>query len=94
MERWGETEMGRNGEAWPEVYQQIEAVTDRATALKLAELFGGTQVYFPKLHRLQERNKKMREDYLKGLSISDIARRYGLSERRVRDILFEKEVTV
>ncbi|WP_457571839.1 Mor transcription activator family protein [Desulfovulcanus sp.] len=75
---------------WPEVYQQIEAITDRETALKLAKFFGGTQVYFPRLDKLlerKERDARIRQDYLKGKAISDIARCYGLSERRVRDIL-------
>lgn len=77
----------------PDVYKEIEAITDKTTALKIAELFEGTQVYFPKLSdafKREERNKRIREDYLQGSTISNIAKKYKLSEKCVRDILFKR----
>lgn len=77
----------------PEIYQEIEAVTDRATARKIAELFEGCQVYFPvwdKTGRQRQRDAAIYQDQLAGMRTVDLARKYGLTERRIRVIVEAK----
>jgi Mor family transcriptional regulator len=74
----------------PEIYQEIEAVTDRETARKLAELFAGCQVYFPIWGRSEQQRKRdvaIYRDRMSGVAIYDLVKKYGLTERRIRAII-------
>jgi Mor family transcriptional regulator len=75
----------------PDIYQEIAAVTDEATAVKIARLFQGCQVYFPYLHgRSQkriERDKAIMGDRARGMSWGELSKKYGLSERQVRRVV-------
>jgi len=71
-----------------EIYQEIEALTDRDTARALAMHFGGQQVYFPYWDSgHKRRDKRILRDRRSGMSYADLARKHGLTERRIRDIL-------
>ncbi|GAU08125.1 Mor transcription activator family protein [Desulfoplanes formicivorans] len=74
----------------PEIYQEIEAVTDRETAKRIAELFQGCQVYFPIWDRTEKQRKRdmaIYRDRMAGIGIQELAKKYGLTERRIRAIL-------
>ena len=72
----------------PEIYQEIEAICGRDTARRLAEHFGGCQVYFPYWDsRKTRRDRAILADRDTGMEPAALARKYGLSERRIRDIL-------
>lgn len=72
----------------PEIYHEIEAITDRETARILARHFGGQQVYFPYWDSgHKRRNLQILRDRRAGMDYADIARKHGLTERRIRDIL-------
>lgn len=56
----------------------------------LADDWGGVNVYIPKAKncRLQQRNAKMWKEYtVDKVSLSELSRRYGLSEQRTYSIL-------
>lgn len=75
-------------EELPEIYQEIEAILGRDAAWQLAQHLGGQQVYFPywdKDHK--QRDRSIVRDRAAGMSYCELARKYGLTERRVRDIL-------
>jgi Mor family transcriptional regulator len=77
----------------PEVYQEIEALLDRQSAKVLAEHFGGQQVYFPYWDSgHKERDEAIVQDRGRGFSLAELSRKYGLTERRIRDILESKRV--
>lgn len=72
----------------PDIYQEIEALTDRCTAERLAKHFGGQQVYFPYWDSgHKRRDQAIVRDRNAGLSLPELSRKYGLTERRIRDIL-------
>ncbi|MFA7174854.1 MAG: Mor transcription activator family protein [Kiritimatiellia bacterium] len=77
----------------PEIYQEIEAVTDRETARKIAELFQGCQVYFPmwnKMDSSRKRDAAIYRDRMSGMGVMELALKYGLTERRIRMLVDEK----
>jgi Mor family transcriptional regulator len=74
----------------PEIYQEIAAVTDETTARKIAELFQGCQVYFPMWDRTERQRKRdmaIYRDRMAGIDIQELAKKYGLTERRIRAII-------
>ena len=80
-------------EELPEIYQEIEALFGRDAARRMAEHFGGQQVYFPywdKDHK--KRDRAIVRDRRSGMSYWELSRKYGLTERRIRDILESKRV--
>ena len=69
------------------VYMEIAEAYDIETAVKIQKLFGGQQISFPKkLYSSDYVNSYIRKNY-NGRNIRELAQRFGLSERRVRQIL-------
>jgi len=75
-------------EQLPEVYQEIVGVIGLEPTLKLAQVFSGNSVYFPKLDRalIELRNRLIRSEF-DVANTRQLARRWGLSSRHVRHIL-------
>lgn len=70
-----------------DIYQEIATETDIKTAIAIHKLFGGQQISFPKkLYCSDYVNSYIRKNY-KGRNIRELARQFGISERRVRQIL-------
>lgn len=57
----------------------------------LIENFGGCQLYIPKWETIYKevRNKKIRENF-NGFNYRELAKKYNLSEKTVRKIVYEK----
>ncbi|MGN1086162.1 MAG: Mor transcription activator family protein [Porcipelethomonas sp.] len=70
-----------------DIYKEIATETDIETAIAIHKLFGGQQISFPKkLYSSNYVNSYIRKNY-NGRNIRELARQFGLSERRVRQIL-------
>jgi len=79
-------------EKLPGDLRRIAEVTDLATAIIIAENFGGAPLMIPKCSDLirEIRNKKIREDYDSGKhTIRELVWKYRLDERTIRRILKE-----
>lgn len=72
----------------PEPYKTLAAQFSVQTALRFAELYQGTGVYYPKLDsQLAEiRNKRIRAEF-SGSNQRALAVKYGLTERWIYEIL-------
>ena len=69
------------------VYKEIAIETDIETAIAIHKLFGGQQITFPKkLYNTDYVNQCIRNDCDRR-NIRELAQQFGLSERRVRQIL-------
>lgn len=70
-------------------YAHLAEVVGETEAKALCNYFGGGWVYIPKLtqYYLQERNKRLVLDYNSGKSVRELARDYGLSDRRICEVL-------
>lgn len=60
-----------------------------ATALKIAQVFGGTMLRIAKGDKWlrRQRDRCIRRDYDAGISATELARKYHLSERQIWNIL-------
>ena len=75
----------------PEVYQQLAGLVGIENMLKIAKVFGGGEsIYFPKLEAIHRpaRDKKIIEDF-NGYNFRQLAKKYKLSEMRIRAIVRE-----
>jgi len=70
-----------------EPYTEIAEVIGVENTLKLVKILGGSERYFPKLDGLlkEKRDEAIREDF-NGYNYRELARKYGLSERQIREI--------
>lgn len=75
-------------EQLPEPYQSIARDIGIEHTLKLADLYQGTGLYFPKLDGLLRdiRDQRIREDF-DGGNYKELARKYDLTERWVYEIV-------
>jgi len=72
----------------PESYQEIARVIGIENAVKLSEYLGGLSFYFPKLDGLlrEKRDAAIRREFT-GFNHKELARKYGLSEQQIRNIV-------
>lgn len=72
----------------PEPYRQMAPIIGMASTVKLAELYGGTGVYFPKVASALRaaRDRKICEEF-NGGNYKELAQRYNLSEVWIREII-------
>lgn len=77
----------------PEPYQLIAIKADLDTALTIAILFQGSSIYFPKLDCAIQplRDNRIFQEF-SGENYQELARKYNLSERRVRQIVHQKQI--
>ena len=73
------------------VYMEIAEAYDIETALKIRKLFGGQQISFPKKLYCTEYVNECIKNEFNGSNIRELACQFGLSERRVRQILHESK---
>ncbi|MCM1230867.1 MAG: DNA-binding protein [Ruminococcus flavefaciens] len=59
------------------------------TAYKFIEVFGGSQIYIPKIDNISReyRDREIYKDYSDGLSIKKLVIKYKLTEKTIRTIL-------
>lgn len=72
----------------PECYQDIAEIIGVEATLQLSEYLGGTRFYFRKLDGLlmDKRDEQIRKEFT-GNNHLPLARKYNLTETRIRDIL-------
>lgn len=78
----------------PESYQDIAQIIGIEATLQLSEYLGGMRFYFRKIDGLlmDKRDECIRKEF-DGSNHVALARRYGLTETRIRDILARKRPT-
>jgi Mor family transcriptional regulator len=72
----------------PESYRHVAEIVGVENAVKLSEHLGGLPFYFPKLDGLllKKRDETIRREFT-GSNHRELARKYSLSEQRIRDIV-------
>jgi len=77
----------------PGAYQEVAQVFGVEGVLKLSRHVGGMRFYFPKLDSLirDKRDEHIRKEFT-GFNHRDLARKYGLSETWIRDIVQARPV--
>jgi Mor family transcriptional regulator len=72
----------------PETYQPVAEAVGIPAALRLSDFCGGSNVYIPKLDFLHQktRNRRILQEFSGG-NYRELAKRYNLSEIRVREIV-------
>lgn len=79
---------GLPAEDLPEPYAEMARVVGVSTVVDLAKAMGGSMLYLPKLESLLRmvRDKRIRDEYT-GYNCRQLAKKYGITERRVRSIV-------
>ena len=72
----------------PEAYQDVAEEIGFEATLKLAELFGGQYIYYPKLDTIlrQKRDQGICREF-NGSNYTELCKKYRLSSQQIRNIL-------
>jgi len=74
------------------IIEEIKKILGEDDTIKLVWLFSGNTVYIPKrVFFIKKRNRIIKEKFLNGISIKELASQYNLSQRQIYRILNEKE---
>lgn len=72
-------------------YYEIAEKFGLEVAVEMEKMFHGRQVYFPFLeHICRERNKEKIIEEFNGYNVTELALKYGYSERHIRRLCAEK----
>ena len=76
-------------EELPKSLQDVAEIVGIEKTIELSKRFQGTTIAFPMLARLKRkiRNAALRDDYDRGITVAELARKYGLAERQTWNIL-------
>ena len=71
-------------------FDLIVEVIGEEKALKLAEVFQGSSIYFPKIIFTNKKHESLIADYKAGLSYRQLSQKYEYTENHVRYICHKK----
>ena len=74
-----------------ETFEQLREIIGEEPAIKVAKAFAGTMVYIPKNVIAKNIHKKIKKEYWDGASYKELSRRYGYTERYIRNLVDRKE---
>lgn len=77
-----------------ETVSELVQVLGVGNTVRLLEVFGGSQLYIPRLETLTKsecRNSMICTDFMNGMSYREVANKYGLSEMAIRKIVAVKK---
>lgn len=74
---------------------KLKSLVDADVYLKLLVMLAGETIYFPAAgtaDNKQQRNGCIKDDFIRGLAISELMELYGLSESQIRRIIKDRTV--
>lgn len=86
-----EVAMSKNQEKYSQLYRELAQLIGDAATIKLWENYQGLNISFPKKLYSNEYVKRFILENKDKISVQDMAKEVGLSERRVRQILKEEQ---
>lgn len=86
-----EVAMSKNQEKYSQLYKELAQLIGDAATIKLWENYQGLNISFPKKLYSNEYVKNFILENINRMSIQDMAKEVGLSDRRVRQILKENK---
>lgn len=86
-----EVAMSKNQEKYSQLYKELAQLIGDAATIKLWENYQGLNIAFPKKLYSNEYVKNFILENINRMSIQDMAKEVGLSDRRVRQILKENK---
>ena len=86
-----EVAMSKNSEKYSQLYKELSELIGDAATIKLWENYQGLNISFPKKLYSNEYVKKFILENKDKMSVQEIAKEVGLSDRRVRQILKENK---
>jgi Mor family transcriptional regulator len=74
-----------------ETFEQLVELIGAEAARRVAESFAGENLYIPKRVITTEQYETIRQEFRDGATYRGLARRYGYSERYIRNIIHRKD---
>jgi Mor family transcriptional regulator len=74
-----------------ETFEQLREIIGDEQASKVAKTFAGTMVYIPKNIIARNLHKKIKKEFWSGATYKELSRKYGYTERYIRNLVDRKE---
>jgi hypothetical protein len=74
-----------------ETFEQLREIIGEEQAGKVAKAFAGTMVYIPKNVIARNLHKKIKEEFRNGATYKELGRKYGYTERYIRNLVDRKK---
>ena len=74
-----------------DVYEELKNIIGLAAANSLVDYYSGSVLYIPQNITIKKKHGQIREEFKKGASYRELARRYEFTERHIRNITKERQ---
>jgi Mor family transcriptional regulator len=74
-----------------ETFEQLREIIGDEQASKVAKTFAGMMVYIPKNVIARNLHKKIKKEFRDGATYKELSRRYGYTERYIRNLVDRKK---
>jgi hypothetical protein len=79
------------GDESTETFEQLRDIIGEEQAGRVAKAFAGTMVYIPKNVIAKNLHKKIKKEFWDGATYKELSRRYGYTERYIRNLVDRKK---
>jgi Mor family transcriptional regulator len=73
-----------------EDFELVQELIGVGEARKLAEAFGGSTIYIPKIDRVTERHQSIKQEFRNGANYRELSVKYGYTQNHIRRIVHKK----
>ena len=73
-----------------DVYEELKDIIGPEAADRLVDYYSGSGLYIPQSIAIKRKHGQIRDEFKKGASYRELARRYGFTERHIRNITKEQ----
>jgi Mor family transcriptional regulator len=74
-----------------DIFAELVDIVGKEAANRLVDFYSGSSIYIPKNIIIEQKHRKIREEFRRGVVYRELAVRYEYSERYIRTIIHKKE---
>jgi Mor family transcriptional regulator len=74
-----------------DIFAELVEIVGKEVASRLVDFYSGSSIYIPKNIIIEQKHRKIREEFRNGSVYRELAVRYGYSDQHIRNIIHKKE---
>lgn len=72
-----------------DIFDDLERNLGTDAANRLVDLYSGSNLYIPQSIGIKRKHRQIRDEFKNGAGYKELARRFGYTERRIRQIIHD-----
>jgi Mor family transcriptional regulator len=69
-----------------DVFEELENILGTEAANRFVDFYSGSNLYVPRNIKIEQKHRKIRDEFREGANYRELAMRYGYTEQHIRNI--------